>query len=93
MGLLYNVTAFLRGGQPIDVKVKPATGAEPWPVRIKIGPGGEDTIDVFAGVLDATRLRDALTEALERVGDSESETALCPGHDTAHGRRVCDLDH
>ena len=64
MGLLYNVSAFMRPGQEIEVKSKPATSAEPWPVRIKIGPGGEDTIDIFAGVLDATRLRDALTAAL-----------------------------
>lgn len=71
MGLLYNVTAFMRPGQPITVKVSDPnrSGAEhsPWKLTIKIGPGGEDTIDIHTDIENAARLRDALTEALEAL--------------------------
>lgn len=86
MGLLYNVTAFMRPGQPIAVKAKDPnrSGADqsPWPITIKIGPGGEDTIDIHTDIENATRLRDALTAALEcppsmHIPDKGAACARC----------------
>lgn len=65
MGLLYNVSAFMRPGQPLKVKVKDNRDKD-WPVMIQLGPGGEDTIDIYANIENATRLRDALTAALSQ---------------------------
>ncbi len=75
--LLYNVSAFMRSGQPIEVSIDRSRRSDTWPVLIKIGPGGEDTIDIHADVENATRLRDALTDALARetVG---SDGCGCP---------------
>lgn len=79
MGLLYNVTAFMRPGQPIEVKSKPSSaGGDRWPILIKIGPGGEDTIDIHTDIENATRLRDALTAALAAAAEpAEAKIFRC----------------
>ena len=90
MGLLYNVSAFMRAGQPIKVTAKRTDAYSPWPLTIKIGPGGEDTIDIHTDIKNATRLRDALTAALE-PGESDAESVeLNPPHAFQGKWRTCD---
>ncbi len=64
--LLRNVTGFMRPDQPLTVRVQGANLRSSWPVHIEIGPGGDDTIDLYASLENARRLRDALTQALDQ---------------------------
>lgn len=67
--LLYNVTAFMRKDQPLSVDYRPGPDVS-WPIHLQIGPGGDDTIDVFASVADATRLRDALSAQIDLAAEA-----------------------
>jgi hypothetical protein len=67
MNFLHNVSAFMRKNQAITVDHRPGP-KETWPVHIKLGSSG-DSLDVWADVENARRLRDKLIAALDGVDE------------------------
>jgi hypothetical protein len=72
--LLYNVSAFMRTNQPVSATYRPGPDRA-WPIHVQLGPGGEDTIDIYADVKEATRLRDKLTTAIAQHAQTEAAAA------------------
>lgn len=64
--LLYNVAAFMRDGQPMAVNVQ-NRATDSWPIHLQIGPGGDDTIDVYCTLEQAIELRDKLAAAVQEA--------------------------
>jgi hypothetical protein len=61
--VLYNVCSFLSADAVLSVTRR--TDDRAWEFHLQLGPGGNDTLDVYSERAQLERLRDAITAALD----------------------------